>query len=90
MGMQRSNPVCCCIFCSVEICRGDVIVAVSAVPVRLLLLSSASNERSVRGGSCVNTAVANSWSVTGREANLSRPLECVDLQLISNSLDFSC
>lgn len=25
----------------------------------------------------------------GREASSSRPLECVDLQLISNSLDFS-
>lgn len=78
-------------FVLAEICPGDVIAAVSAAPARLLLLSGASNQRSVCGGSFVNIAVATSWSVTlGREASSSRPLECVDLQLISNSFDFSC
>lgn len=74
-------------FVLAEICPGDVIAA----PARLLLLSGASNQRSVCGGSFVNIAVATSWSMTlGREASSSRPLECVDLQLISNSFDFSC
>lgn len=72
-------------FVLAEICPGDVIAAVSAAPSRLLLLSGASNQR------FASTAVATSWSMTlGREASSSRPLKCVDLQFISNNLDFSC
>lgn len=78
-------------FVLAEICPGDVIVAVSSAPARLLLLSGASNQCSLCGGSFVNTAVATSWSMTlGREEGSSRPLKCVDLQLISNSRDFFC
>lgn len=78
-----------------ELCPGDVILAGSAAPARLLLLSSSSPPvpatSAVCGGSFVNTAVATSWSVTlGREESSSRPLKCVDLQLISKSLDFFC
>lgn len=78
-------------FVLAEICPGDVTVDVSTAAGRLLLLSSGSNQCSGCGGSFVNTAVATSWSVIlGREESSSRPLRCVDLQLISNSLDFFC
>lgn len=80
-------------FVLAEIGPGDVIAAESAAPApaSLLCLSGASNQRSVRGGSFVNTAGATSWALTlAREASSSRPLKCVDLELISNSLDFSC
>lgn len=74
-------------------CAGrSALVMSSLLRAPLLLLPGASNQRSLCGGSFVNTAAAApSWPVTlAREAGSSRPLKCVDLQLISGSLDFSC
>lgn len=91
VGMQLSSPAGCCIMCW----QRSALVMSSLLWALLLQgcssSPSASNQCSVCGESFVNTAVATPWSMTlGREESSSRPLKCVDLQLISNSLDFSC
>lgn len=71
-------------FVLAEMCPGDVIAAVSAAP------GGCSSSSALSVGKLWNTAAATSWSVTlGGEAGSSRPLKCVDLQLISSRLDFS-